>query len=58
MDDPEFLRRLARRCRDLRSRTTVEGIREHLELMAAELEVRAGRLELALLYGDDPPNEL
>jgi len=39
--DPEFLGRLARRCRDLSLGTTVERVREHLELMAAELEAEA-----------------
>jgi hypothetical protein len=40
-DDPEFLWRLARRCRELKSRTTITSVREHLDLMAAELEARA-----------------
>jgi len=41
MNDPEFFRRLARRCRELMSRTTVEAARDHLDLMAAELEAQA-----------------
>ena len=45
MDNPEFNSRLARRCRELMSRTTVEGVREHLALMAAELEAQAALID-------------
>ena len=43
--DAEFYRRLARRCQELRSRTIVESAREHLALMAAELEAQAEAIE-------------
>src|SRR5207302_6243809 len=39
-DDPEFLWRLARRCRELASRTSIEHVRHHLLIMADELEAQ------------------
>jgi hypothetical protein len=51
-DDPEFFWRLSRRCRELAARTTIEGVRQHLLLMAAELEARAEAAEREAA-GDD-----
>jgi len=48
MSDPDAHRRFARRCRELMSRTTIERVREHLDLMAAELEAQAEAAEREL----------
>lgn len=36
----EFCWRLARRCRELSTRTNIERVREHLLMMAADLEAQ------------------
>ena len=46
--DSEFCRRLARRYRELQSRTFLEYVREHLALMADELDARAEAAEREL----------
>ena len=57
MNDPEFRLRLARRCRELMSRTTVEAVREHLDLMASELEARTEVVDRALRAAISDPVE-
>src|SRR5438045_9003164 len=43
--DAEFYRRLARRCRELGSRAAREEVRDHLDLIAADLEAQSDAAE-------------
>ena len=43
--DQEYIRRLARRCRELMGRTTSDRTREQLCLWAAEFDARAANWE-------------
>jgi hypothetical protein len=50
---PDFLRRMARQCRDLIPRTRTEAAREQLRLWIEEFERRAETLEREPATGQD-----
>jgi hypothetical protein len=45
MEDAALFRRVARRCRELATRTEVDSVKEQLRIWAEEFEKRAERVE-------------